>query len=426
MTTQAVAFGSPLDRAHFAQAADWLAVAVVISLPWSTSLSGILIALWFLAVIPVLDLRSLRWGVAVPAAAIPLALFAYAVIGMAWSGASLDEQWSSIKPALRLLAVPLLFVQFRHSERAMWVLGGFLASCTALLVVSWFLTVWPVYVRRPEWQPGVPVKDYIIQSSEFAICAFGLAHLSICAWRDRRKGVALALVLFALVFLFNIVFVATARSTLVVLVALTVLLAFQRFDWKGILAVFAAGVILAGLAWAFSPYLRARVLAVAQEIHDYQTKNAETSSGLRLEFWKKSVQFIVEAPVFGHGTGSIRNKFHSVAAAGGGASSAVTDQPHNQTFLVAIQLGLIGAALLFATWISHLLLFRGGGLAAWLGSGVVMQNFVMGLFNSYLFEFTLGWTYVFGVGLLGGMVFRQRGSKAAPSNSAVARDSEAR
>src|SRR5215813_7289889 len=160
-----------VDRAQLARAADWLAVAVAVSLPWSTSLAGILIGVWWATVIPTLDLRSLRWAVALPAAAIPMLLFAYGVIGMAWGGASLADQWGSIKPTLRLLAIPLLFIQFRRSERGMWVLAGFLASCTGLLAVSWLLAAWPVYVRPGNDFPGVPVKDYIIQSGEFLICA---------------------------------------------------------------------------------------------------------------------------------------------------------------------------------------------------------------------------------------------------------------
>jgi hypothetical protein len=50
------------------------------------------------------------------------------------------------------------------------------------------------------------------------------------------------------------------------------------------------------------------------------------------------------------------------------------------------------------------------GLAAWLGVRVIVQNIVACLFNTYLLEFTLGWIYVFGVGVLGGMMFRQRAS----------------
>src|SRR3954453_21504424 len=129
--------GSHLDRVRFAQAADWLAVAVAASLPWSTSASGILIGIWSICIIPTLDLRSLGWAVAVPAAAVPLALFAYGVIAMAWGGASFEDQWGSIKPTLRFLAFPLLFIQFHRSDRGMWVLGAFLVSCTMLLAVSW-------------------------------------------------------------------------------------------------------------------------------------------------------------------------------------------------------------------------------------------------------------------------------------------------
>jgi len=396
-----------LDRARFAQAADWMAVAVAVLFPWSTSLSGILIGIWLLCIIPTLDLRSLRRAVAVPAAAIPLALFLYGVIGMAWGGASFEDQWGSIKPTLRFLAFPLLFIQFRRSERGMWVLGGFLVSCTVLLAISWLLMAWPVYVGP---YPGVPIRDYIIQSGEFLVCAFALAHLSISAWRERRSRAAAALAALAIVFLLNIAFVAVARSTFFIFVALLFLIALQRFAWKGTLAVLVAGAVFAGLAWVASPHLRARVYSVAQEVQDYRFQDEATSSGLRLEFWRKSLQLIAAAPVFGHGTGTVLDLFRKLASEGEGASATVTDQPHNQTFQIAIQLGFVGAVLLFGVWISHLFMFRGGGLAAWLGVGVVVQNIVSCIFNTYLLEFTLGWIYVFGVGVLGGMTFRQRAS----------------
>jgi O-antigen ligase len=397
-----------VDRARLARAADWLVIAVAVSFPWSTSLTGILIGLWYITVIPTLDLRSLRWAVALPAAAIPLLLFAYGVIGMAWGGASFEDQWGSIKPTLRFLAIPLLFIQFRRSERGMWVLLGFLASCTVLLVFSWLLTVWPVYLRPGNAFPGVPVKDYIIQSGEFLICAFALTHLSTSAWGEGRWRVSIALAALALVFLLNIAFVATARSTLLIFAVLLIVVALQRFDWKGAVAVLMAGMVFAGLAWVSSSNLRARVFSVAQEIYGYQSQDEATSSGLRLEFWRKSINLIAAAPVFGHGTGTVLDRFRELASEGQGASSVATDQPHNQTFQIAVQLGLVGAALLFGLWISHLLLFRGTGFVAWFGVGVVVQNILSCIFNTYLLEFTLGWIYVFGVGVLGGMMLRQR------------------
>jgi O-antigen ligase len=137
----------------------------------------------------------------------------------------------------------------------------------------------------------------------------------------------------------------------------------------------------------------------------YKTQNAATSIGLRLEFWKKSLDFFAEAPIAGHGTGSTRGLFER--AASGNISSAtheVIGNPHNQTLNVVVQWGLIGGVLLYAMWLMHLLLFRGDGLVAWIGLLVVVQNIFTSLFNSHIFDFHEGWMYMLGVGVAGGMM----------------------
>jgi O-antigen ligase len=82
---------------------------------------------------------------------------------------------------------------------------------------------------------------------------------------------------------------------------------------------------------------------------------------------------------------------------------------------VAIQLGLAGAAVLIAMWIAHFWLFTGNTLSDWIGMVVVVQNVISSLFNSSLFDFSEGWLYVFGVGVIGGMVLRAR--DAVPERS---------
>ena len=111
--------------------------------------------------------------------------------------------------------------------------------------------------------------------------------------------------------------------------------------------------------------------------------------------------------MIGHGTGSIRDTFKKTAT-GTGTSAVVSVNPHNQTFAVAIQLGLVGALLLFAMWIAHFsLFFCGGGIASWLGLLLVAQNVIGSLANSHLFDFTHGWVYCIGVGVCGGIATRQ-------------------
>jgi hypothetical protein len=91
----------------------------------------------------------------------------------------------------------------------------------------------------------------------------------------------------------------------------------------------------------------------------------------------------------------------------------VVPNPHNQTLNVAVQWGVIGIAILYAMWLVHLLLFRGDGLANWIGLLVVVQNVFTSLFNSHIFDFHEGWMYVLGVGVAGGMVLKARAAEAA-------------
>jgi len=144
------------------------------------------------------------------------------------------------------------------------------------------------------------------------------------------------------------------------------------------------------------------------EIQVYEATNARTSSGERIEFWKKSVEFVRQSPLLGHGTGSIRALFEKAAAGQAGTAGVAAANPHNQTLAVAIQLGLIGAAVLWAMWIAHLLVFHGNGLAAWIGLVIVTQNIVGSFFNSHLFDFVQGWVYVIGVGVAGGLTLNAR------------------
>jgi O-antigen ligase len=189
---------------------------------------------------------------------------------------------------------------------------------------------------------------------------------------------------------------------------LLILFAVKKLKGKSIILAFLGAILIGAIGWFSSPYLRDRTTQIWTEIKTYETTNERTSSGERIEFWKKSVEFVRQAPVFGHGTGTIRALFEKAAAGKTGAAGVAAANPHNQTFAIAIQLGFVGAAILWAMWIAHMLLFRGDGLAEWIGLVIVIQNVVGSLFNSHLFDFTQGWLYVVGVGVAGGMVLKNR------------------
>jgi len=396
------------DRMRLAPLADGLAVAVAVSLPWSTSATSILVVAWLIVLLPTLRLAELRRELTTAAGGLPVLLLLLGIAGMLWADVAPIERWKGLDSFLKLLVIPLLFIQFRRSDRGLWVIGGYLAACTALLVVSAFLSM----TAGPWWPNpiyGVPVKNEATQSGEFVTCIFGLLFLAVEFCERRRPPWLIGLLaVVAIGMAADIFYVATGRTALVIISVLLVLFAVKKLRIRGI-AILSAGVVLIGaVGWMSSPYLRNRTIDVWREIQRYETTNEKNSSGERIEFWKKSVAFISEAPIIGHGTGSMHALFIKSAIGQTGAASTATTNPHNQTFAVAIQLGLIGAGVLWAMWIAHLLLFRGPGLVEWIGLVLVVQNIVGSLFNSHLFDFTQGWVYVFGVGVAGGMALKKR------------------
>lgn len=394
------------DRGCWLRLADAMAVALAASLPWSTSATGIFVVLWLLALAPALDAVAIRRELTTAAGGLPVLLWLFGVAGMMWADVSWHERLGGLGSFHKLLCIPLLLAHFRMSDGGRRVMIGFLASCVALLALSWALVLLPSLPWRGKMMVGIPVKDYIAQSAMFTAAIFMLLPLGLAAWRRGARMMAAGAALLALVFLLNIFETSPSRTALVVIPVLLLLYGATRLSWKGVLGLCAALVIVTAAAWPFSAYLQTRVTQLFSEVQDFRPDAPSTSAGERLEFWRKSVGFIAAAPILGHGTGSIPDQFRRAAVGQSGMAGLAAVNPHNQTFAVAIQLGLLGALVLFAMWAAHLMLFRGGGLAAWVGLMVVTQNVVGSLFNSHLFDFTHGWAYVVGVGIAGGSVLR--------------------
>jgi O-antigen ligase len=408
------------DPAAWATTADVFVILIAVSLPWSTSLVAIFAAALLVAMCPFLDVGAFLQSLKRPICALPIALFALAVVGTLWSDAPWGARLYAIGPTAKLLALPVLFYHFERSARGVQVLTAFLVSCVLLLAMSWLVAFDPRLALKSGAAYGVPVKDYIDQSQEFALCAVALAYPIVTLLRARRILLAALLIALSLSFVVNMMFVIVSRTALVTMPIMLAVFALLHLKWRDIVIILCAAALFGGLVWATSSQLRRTTETVLRDYQLYKERNLPTSIGLRLEFWQKSLRFFSEAPIFGHGTGSIRALFEEAAVAQFGAAAEVVGNPHNQTLNVAIQWGLIGIAVLYAMWLVHLLPFRGEGMAAWIGLLVVVQNIFTSLFNSHLFDFHEGWMYVLGVGVAGGMVLKTASREAAlePRNSA--------
>jgi hypothetical protein len=395
----------------------YAAVGIAAALPWSTSVTSAFIAIWFVAYIPQFNRKALFDEIFSWSGGLPLLLCGFAALGVFWSEASWPDTVAGLRQFQKILFIPLTIAYFRHSDYGISVIIAFATSCTVLLLVALTVTIWPEIQWWQSRYPGVPVKTYISQSAVFGICGFCFLFVAWDQWKKQARFFALMAFLLALTFLADILFVITSRTELVVIAVLIVLLFVRLFGWRG----FAAGIIvltlLAFVAWNASSYLRGRVLESKSDIESYfseaQISKDETilseisSTAYRIEFLRRSYEFIALAPVFGHGTGSIKPLFQKSGAGKTGVSAAVTDKPHSQIASIAIQLGTAGAILLVAMWVVHALVFFSPGIISSFGLVLVTHTVIGSLFNDHLFDFTEGWLYVCGVGVLRGTCLRR-------------------
>jgi O-antigen ligase len=403
------------DPAAWMTTADIFVVLLALSLPWSTSLVGIFAVVTVLVMLPTVDAAAFIASLKRPISAVPIALFALALVGTLWSDARWGMRFYAVAPTAKFLLLPLLFYHFERSQRGLWVFTAFLASCVVLLAMSWLVDFYPNLTLKAEAvaSPGVFVKNYIDQSQEFALCAVALAFPIATLLRAKKIALALLLGVVALGFLANMAFVIVSRTALVTIPIMLAVFAVLHLRWRTTLMILCAAMVAGVVAWAVSPLLQEKISSIGREYRLYEDHGATTSVGERLEFWRKSLLFFVEAPIAGHGTGSTEGLFEQAAAGQTGVAAEVIRNPHNQTLNVAVQWGVIGIVVLYAMWFSHLALFRGEGLFNWIGLLVVVQNIFTSLFNSHLFDFHEGWMYVLGVGVAGGLVLSANGTAGA-------------
>ncbi|MGY3549406.1 MULTISPECIES: O-antigen ligase family protein [unclassified Bradyrhizobium] len=399
-------FRSP---AAWGETVDLFAILTAASLPWSTSLTAIFNAAFLVCMVPFLDVRAFLQSLKRPICAAPIALFLLALVGTLWSDAAWGARLYGVSPTVKLLVVPALLYHFERSPRGQWIFITFLVSCALLSVMSWLIAFYPGLSLRPydPLERGIFVKNYIDQSQEFTLCAVALAYPVMMLLREKRYVFAGLLTALALSFFINMAFVVVSRTGLVTVPIMLGVFALLHLNWRSIAIISAALIACAAVVWQASPQLRKTAGTFSRDYQLYTQEHVPTSIGERLEYWRHAVQFFEQAPLVGHGTGSSQGLFKRAAQEPSWVPGVrVFPNPHNQTLHVAIQWGTMGIIILYAIWILHLLLFRGDGLAYWIGLLTVVQNIFTSLFNSHLFDFHEGWMYVIGVGVAGGMVIR--------------------
>jgi O-antigen ligase len=155
---------------------------------------------------------------------------------------------------------------------------------------------------------------------------------------------------FFLVISYHIFFILNTRTGWLVFIALTVLFSVQYFSIKKQLIFLLVSAFLLMGVFQTSHSVRSRVDETIQNLQNYDMEhlNSRTSVGLRLDWYKSSVQLIKKKPVFGYGTGAYEIAQKSLVEE---TSIEPATDPHNEFLLTTVQIGFVGLAVLLSLFV---------------------------------------------------------------------------
>ena len=201
-------------------------------------------------------------------------------------------------------------------------------------------------------QPASPRRRVL-----FALAA--MICLAGVSWQDRRTGMLAAPLLLAVLALVR-----------------------QRNTWRrmALLGLIALAALAIGLG---STNVRARFDEGIAELQAYRGSGEVTTSwGMRARMLETTGRLVLEAPFVGHGVGSWVTEWRARVA--GSAALEAHTTPHSEYLLLAMQGGLVAAALALRLWLLALRGIRRRGAAAQPALLVLAAMTWAGLFNVVL------------------------------------------
>ncbi|MEQ1773347.1 MAG: O-antigen ligase family protein [Burkholderiales bacterium] len=346
-----------------------------------------------------------------------LALFAVLLLGAFLGVQSATDAQQHLIKYLDLAIVPVFAYYFRDPVTRQRGLLAFAAAMTLVLACSFLVKFGVLEFGGPiKGTPLSPVvfKFRVTHNFLMAFSAFLFIRLAMASTLKAERVIFGVLGLLAVG---NVTLMVEGATGYIILLALSLVLVFSVLPKRlAMVAIIAIPMIACVLAAVPGPFAK-RVSTITKEIEAWRpgTSAQYSSAGLRLEFYKNTLEIVAEHPVVGVGTGGFPKAYAEKVR---GTGMAETQNPHNEYLMIAAQTGLIGLLALLGLfamqWIAAKRLPT--RLETGLAHGLVVTMVIGCLLNSLLLDHTEGLFYAWLTGLLyGGLEYGPRDKPPAPT-----------
>lgn len=378
-------------------AACAMTIATAIGLLFSPPVTNLAEFLLVVVVMSSAELRQRLWATwRQPVVKMVMLFYVVIAIGVLYSIAPTGVALTILNGWRKILLLPIalsLFPDVRWKQKFLEIFVGVLCLSAVVSFGMWLMNI---SVPSFPTEPGVYLRNHATQGMMFAVGAFGAVFLALDSQTARIRRVFFMV---AAVLVSNIVLVTPGRSGYLVLLVCTAVAILgylfsgqNRRGFKGAIIVLLLGFcVLAALV--LSPKSRERIELATYEIQHYTQRTKPTDMGIRVIFWKNTVELIQDNPLIGYGTGAFKEAYGRKVAGQEGVAGTESSDPHNQFMKIATEHGLIGLAVFLALIVTAL---RQPGSQPWrlLGAGVLLAWCATSLFNSHFSTFSEG-TFIY-------------------------------
>lgn len=380
-------------------------VATMLSLPLTNAFVALCLVSWCLSGCK----PGLSWAEDLknPAVLGALLLFGWMLLSTLWAQIPYQTSLAGVWKYRKLLWIPLMVFLFADEKWRLRAVKAWLATAVVLMLFSLEQTLpVPFGAGHMSDHPALPLSVYSHVTLGFILIpaiTLGLAWMT----QSRANMVKSAGALLVVLTLCYVVLAQQGRTTYVMLVALFVFFVLSQL--KGGKQWLAIAILIIGTMsiLVLNSKVQTRFEQVVIDSQTAQTATTVeqnfTSSGLRIGFWRGSIDIFKQHPILGTGIGTWADEYRKyIDRTPGTPSIAVTGgNPHQEYLLMASQLGAVGLAL-FLAWLARCIyatrrLDRSERMAA----QSLLVAFAVGCwFNSYLFDSATGHFFCLGLGIL--------------------------
>ncbi|MBU6246940.1 MAG: O-antigen ligase family protein [Xanthomonadaceae bacterium] len=225
---------------------------------------------------------------------------------------------------------------------------GFAAAMTLTLLLSFGMAVgWVPQRSLVHTQPFM--RDTVFKEyTQQGLATLILASMALAgAVTSRSARVRWGLALLAVLAVANVCLALESRTTYLTLLPVAGYWAWRLLmrRWSALRAgaTLAALAVIAATALWFTPLVRDRlILSVDHEIVAYEQQHVPTSSGIRLELWRRTLPMIASAPLFGHGLHQWEPLYRQSISEMPDRQAFMMGHPHQEMLLILAEQGIAG------------------------------------------------------------------------------------